>query len=199
MRRQGLSIAALVLLAFASANTKAQGTPKGNVPRASQSALANQARYFMHLRSAHRLIVERWLQSKPGWRPAIEADCRNKEVLKMLRADEGVQYHPYYVVADFNRDGKEDFALALYNRQRPASSRFAIAIFNGNADGTESLPAYFNAGVDLRSGGMWLSEIEETLNWLIAGEPDTHNCSFFRPHLHTYIAVDCEGGDPAAR
>jgi hypothetical protein len=198
-RRTFLSVVALIFLACGVAAAKTQSAAKGHAPRATQSVSTNKARYFRHLRAAHREIVEQWLQSRPEWRPAIEADCRNKAVLGMLRADGGAQYHPYYVVADFNRDGHEDFALALYNSRRPAKSRFAIMIFNGTTQGNESNPAYFKAGVDLRSGGMWTSEIEETQNWLIAGEPETDNCSFFRPQARSYLAVGCESGDPAAR
>jgi hypothetical protein len=139
------------------------------------------------LRAPHRATLARWLESKPKLRLAIEKDCRNTEGLAASRAEYGQDYQPYYVVGDFNRDGQQDFAVALYNQQKP-SRRFAIAIFNGPLNQKQTnLPAFFAEGIDLSDGGL----VVLSGNRLVAGVFQSDDCVVLRPRGRTYVMKSC--------
>ena len=69
--------------------------------------------YFSHLQPQHRDVLKKWLAHRPWLRPATEDDCEDKGNLALMRRDLGRKVHPYYSVADFNGDGKNDFAVLL--------------------------------------------------------------------------------------
>ncbi len=187
-----LSLPLLCIIAVAN-NTLARASITSP---ASQVASSAPTDHFAHIKAAHRLTVEKWLAGKPGWRPAIESDCKNTSGVESLRSgDDSKHLHPYYVVGDMNGDRKEDFAIVIYHPRKRADSRFSIAIFNGSGQGTGATPAYFVADVDLRQGGIWVSPVTETTSWLAAGEFETDNGSYFKPRGRTYVAVDMAGGN----
>ena len=139
------------------------------------------------LREPHRATLERWLQGKPALRLATEKDCQNKEGLAASRAEYGRDYQPYYAVGDFNRDGQQDFAVALINGQK-RSRKFAIAIFNGPFNQKRTnLPAFFTEGSDLSEGGLFVL----SGNRLVAGVFQSDNCVVLRPRGRTYAMKSC--------
>jgi hypothetical protein len=139
------------------------------------------------VRAPHRATLESWLQSKPRLRLAIEKDCLNREGLAASRAEYGPDYQPYYSVGDFNRDGQQDFAVALINGQNP-SRKFAIAIFNGPFNQKRpSLPAFFAEGMDLSEGGL----VVLSGGRLVAGVFQSDNCVVLRPRGRTYVMKSC--------
>lgn len=139
------------------------------------------------LRAPHRATVERWLQSKPALRLATEKDCQNKAGLEASRQEYGQDYQPYYAVGDFNRDGQQDFAVALINPQKH-SRRFAMAIFNGPFTQTRpGLPAFFAEGIDLSEGGL----VVLSGNRLVAGVFQSDDCVVLRPRGKTYLMKAC--------
>lgn len=139
------------------------------------------------LRAPHRATVERWLPGKPKLRLALEKDCQNKEGLEASRQEYGRDYQPYYAVADFNRDGQQDFAVALINGQKH-SRKFAIAIFNGPFNHTRPRsPALFAEGIDLSEGGL----VVLAENRLVAGVFQSDDCVVLRPRGRTYVMKSC--------
>lgn len=100
-----------------------------------------------HLQPQHRAVVERWLVERTKFRLAIDGDYVDKSFVAAER-ESFENYHPYYLVADFNGDKKDDFALALVDTQK-RTKKFAIVVFNGPV-GDESVPALFREGFDLR-------------------------------------------------
>ncbi len=108
-------------------------------------AMAQQTGTAWHLQP-HREVVERWLAQRPELRLAVDRDYVYKSSLAAERAA-FENYHPYYVVADFNGDKKDDFAIAFVNTQK-RTAKFAIAVFNGPAR-KETGPAFFREGYDL--------------------------------------------------
>ncbi len=108
---------------------------------------AQQKDAASHLRSEHREAVKQWLAQTPSLRLAVDGDCACKSHLAAERASFD-DYHPYYWVADFNGDKKDDFAIALVNTQK-RTAKFAIAVFNGTV-GKGSKPVFFREGLDFR-------------------------------------------------
>lgn len=139
------------------------------------------------LRPQHRATLERWLETKPMLKLATETDCRNREGLKASREEYGRNYQPYYAVGDFNRDGQEDFAVALVN-PRKRSRTFAMAVFNGpfNQKGPGS-PAFFADGMDLSEGGL----VVLFGNRLVAGFFQSDDCVVVHPRGKTYVMKSC--------
>lgn len=139
------------------------------------------------LRAAHRATLETWLQTKPRLKLATEKDCRNIEGLAASRAEYGQDYQPYYAVEDFNRDGQQDFAVALIDQQKRAR-RFAIAIFNGPFNQKRTnLPAFFTEGSDLSEGGLFVL----SGNRLVAGVFQSDDCVVLQPRRRTYVMKNC--------
>ncbi len=143
-----------------------------------------------YLRAPHRAVLQQWLAGKPGLRLATEKDCLNKEGLKATRQENGQNYQPYYAVGDFNRDGQEDFAVALINPGK-RSRRFGIAIFNGPFNlrnpRRASVPPFFTEEIDLSDGGL----VSLSGNRLVAGVFQTDNCVWLRPSGRTYVMKNC--------
>lgn len=139
------------------------------------------------LRAPHRATLEHWLAGKPALRLATEKDCQNKAGLEASRQEYGRDYQPYYAVGDFNRDGRQDFAIALINT-RKNSRKFAMAIFNGPFTQTRTnSPAFFAEGIDLSEGGL----VVQSGNRLVAGVFQSDNCVLLRPRGRTYLMKTC--------
>ena len=146
-----------------------------------------QTKSAAHLRGQHRELLNAWLEKKPAFRLAMETDCQNTIGLAATRQEYGAAYHPYYAVGDFNRDGQEDFAVALIDRQRH-SRKFAIAIFNGpHALRPGLTPSFLTTNIDLSDGGL----IVRANYPLIAGVFQSDDCVQLRPRGRTYIIRSC--------
>ena len=141
---------------------------------------------FAKMPPPHAAALKTWLAAKPNLRLATEADCGNKEGLKLQRI-ENESYQPYYFAGDFNADRKTDFAVALVDAKKPKNKRFAILIFNGSKTGFQA--AYFDAGFDLSDSGLFF--FGEKPERLAVGEFQTDNCGFFRWKNGKYVAEDC--------
>lgn len=141
-----------------------------------------------HLQPQHREAVERWLAQRPNFRPALDADHVDKSFVAGERAS-FENYHPYYFVADFNGDKKDDFAIAMVDTQK-RSAKFAILVFNGPI-GEESAPAFFREGFDLRRMAFTAAEgIEDARRTsLFVENPNTGKGWMLRPRGKGYVLV----------
>jgi len=142
-----------------------------------------------HLRPEHMEVVKRWLAASPrraNLRVATERDCRNREGLTEYRKQEGKNYNPYYAVGNFNRDGKEDFAVAFVN-DRKRQRKFSLAIFNGPLS-NNSVPAYIDENVDLSVMGFFYGGKGGDL---LLGEFESDYCVILRPRGKTYKGQPC--------
>jgi len=139
-----------------------------------------------HLSPQHREAVEQWLSSrKLALRVATVADCSNKEGLAITRKERGRGYHPYYAVGDFNRDGREDFAIAFVNDRR-RQGKFSFAIFNGPF--SNSVPAYIDENVDLSVMAFFYGGKGGDL---LLGEFESDYCVILKPRGKTYRGKPC--------
>ncbi len=137
-----------------------------------------------HLRPQHREVVEGWLARRPDLRLATVADCLNKDGLAATRQQFARDHHPYYAVGDFNRDRREDFAVALVNK-RKRKNKFAVAIYNGHVS-RDSVPAFFEEDWDLSDGGLFGGR-----DGVTAGPFESDNCVILRPRAKRYIVKNC--------
>lgn len=145
---------------------------------------AQQNSAASRLQPQHKTVVEQWLRGKPSLRLATLGDCLNKEGLAATREQFGKNYFPYYVVGDFNRDKRGDFAIVLVNKHK-SGEKFAIAIFNGPVS-TRSTPAFFEEGWDLSDGGLIKGG-----GGILAGPFESDNCVILRPSGRKYVIKDC--------
>jgi hypothetical protein len=100
--------------------------------------------------------LNEWLASYPTYRVATDDDheCPYGDVPVICEPTEPTAgYHPYRAVGDFNGDGIIDFAVVLIDTKRP-EEQFALVIFNGPLPGHDPTPAFFEAGLKLRCGGL---------------------------------------------
>jgi len=142
--------------------------------------------YFSHLQSQHRAVLKEWLAHRPWLRPATEDDCEDKGNLALMRRELGSNFHPYYSVADFNRDGRKDFAVLLVVT---AKDEVALAVFN--APFTSSRPAYFERGFE-KMGNMYIAYNHPIRKRLYLGvfESDYY-CMWLIPKGSKYSYRDC--------
>src|SRR5207249_4936873 len=103
---------------------------------------------YGYLSPTQASVVQRWLEaSQSTWRPATEKDY-DKSIIQ----DFGTEYRhrmPFYAVGDFNRDGKEDFAIILV-KESSSGKAFGVAVFNGDLDSTRVMePTFFTNNVNL--------------------------------------------------
>jgi hypothetical protein len=142
-----------------------------------------------HVRPQHKEAAERWLASsarRANLRIASERDCLNKSGLAATRKERGRSYHPYYAVGDFNRDGREDFAIAFVNDRR-RQAKFSFAIFNGPFSNT-GVPAYIDENVDLSVMGLFYGGKGSDL---LLGEFQSDYCVILKPRGKTYRGKPC--------
>lgn len=108
----------------------------------------------------HRAVLQKWLREEPGLRLATDADCGEceNEIANQRRLS-GADYHPYYVVGDFNGDGKQDFAVAAIeleaDAEGKANQRFVVAVFNAPFSRRKVEPAFDKDELVLRDGGLF--------------------------------------------
>ena len=109
----------------------------------------------------HKILVESWLRKNPDFRVAIERDCGDcLEEITAIRRGMGGQwkaipnYHPYYMVGDFNGDGVEDFAFVAVSKNM--SKKFKVIIFNGPfTDGADQAPSFISNAMNMSGNGLF--------------------------------------------
>jgi hypothetical protein len=139
--------------------------------------------YYAHLQSEHREVLKKWLAKKTWLRPAIEKDASKDDLAAQRRNDKS--FFPYYVVGDFNQDGKKDFAVLLKSLNKDDA---AIAVFN--APFKSSKPAYFDRfEKGYRGIGTLYIEYEEDVKMLYMSAYETHGF-YLKPKGKKYVAYD---------
>lgn len=133
--------------------------------------------YYAHLNAEHAKIVKNYIGSQTNLRPAQASDCKNKIGLDSFHQSMGAQAHPFYAVKDFNRDGIPDLAVVIYEMNKEVDKRFTLLIFNNSRSGDYKL-SYKKENIDLRQGGIWLSEFgaDDVKTSLTAGVFETDDC-----------------------
>src|SRR5262249_19711559 len=180
-------LSVIILFALFSSQVKEMTEETGQVKH---KASDSQNGAFSHIRPEHRTVLARWLKNQPGLRLATETDCTDKESLEGYRKDWGKGFHPYYSIGDFNRDGKEDFAVLLIDLKKEEDHGFAIAIFNAPFDGKTD-PNYFERGyIDIGRCYIGFNQIVKRRLYLGMFESDFY-CVTFYPKGSGYVFKDC--------
>lgn len=141
---------------------------------------------FSHVRRQHRAVLKKWLAHRPWLRPATEDDCEDKGNLALMRQRLGRTVHPYYSIGDFNRDGRNDFAVLLVVKGK---DEVALAVFN--APFRNPKPAYFERGFE-KMGNMYVAYDYTVKRRLYLGvfESDYY-CMTLIPKGRKYSYRDC--------
>jgi hypothetical protein len=143
-----------------------------------------------YLRPEHKPVLERWLKEKRYLRLATESDLTDKEDLGIWRKDWGKDFNPYYSIGDFNRDGKNDFAVLLIDLKNAQEHKFAIAIFNAPFANKKG-PNYFEDGyIDLGRCYIVYNQMAKRRLYLGVSESDFY-CVTFYPKGPRYYFRDC--------
>ncbi len=102
----------------------------------------------------------------------------------------GKNVNQYYSVGDFNRDGKEDFAVLLADRLY-VEDGFALAVFNGAFKKKQS-PAYYEEEFDYISNSYLVFDgVIKNHLYLGAFESDWY-CMTLIPKGRGYTYKDCD-------
>lgn len=143
-----------------------------------------------HIRPQHRNVLSQWLS--PGWRPLTIDDALagatkdgRQSILDGIKS-RGKNYHPFYAVGDYNRDGSLDFAIIVTGESR-GSTRRAVAIFHGPfARNQLKVPVFYSENV---SEGAWLFWMtgDKFGNRFIVGPPDSDAGYTIKPRGNGYI------------
>lgn len=98
-----------------------------------------------YISEAHAKVLIEWLEKNRPYRIATDEDCNcREEILETRKGDGAVwlarpQYHPYYVVGDFNWDGILDFAVGVTAKK----GVFKVLIFHGPFSGAKKSKAAY--------------------------------------------------------
>ena len=160
------------------------------IAQTSASAQKSNDEAFAKMQTAHAAALRTWLAAKPHLRPATEADCTNKDGLKLQRSGDA-NYQPYYFTGDFNGDRQTDFAVALVDSKKAKDKGFALVIFNGGKSGFRQ--AHFQSNLDLRRSGLFF--FGEKPERLAVGEFQTDDCGYFKWSGGKYVAENCASGE----
>lgn len=100
----------------------------------------DDANEFEHIQNDHAAVLKKYLKTKSELSPAIATDYDRANPKLVEIRKEYQKGHPYYVAGDFNRDGKEDFAVIL--KSKKAKNSFRLAVFNGPLNQNNGEPAF---------------------------------------------------------
>ncbi|MGI8668689.1 MAG: hypothetical protein ACR2J3_02450 [Aridibacter sp.] len=161
----------------------------------------NDIDYFAHFEPKHKEVMKEWLKKKPFLRPATEQidsyvyQIKDKENfegnLKSIREYIGEKGTQYYSIGDFNQDGKDDFAVILFDsRSKEDDIKTALAIYNAPFKKGQS-PAYFEENLD-RVSNLYITYDKMSPKHLYLGvfESDVY-CATYYPKGNTYTFKDC--------
>ena len=96
---------------------------------------AEVSRVPAYVTAEHRSVLERWLRADKTLRVATDEDCKCDEDIAAMRRGYGgawkanPDFHPYYVIGDFNSDGQADFAVVVI--RNATTPKREVAVFNG--------------------------------------------------------------------
>lgn len=130
---------------------------------ASAGIKAQQAEVPDYFSAEHRAVMKKWLAKNPKFLVAADKDCGQcaNEIANQRRMS-GDDYHPYYVVGDFNGDGKKDFAVALTELEADdegrAEQKFMVLVFNAPFSRRTAAPAFAKDELSLRDGGLFFGQ-----------------------------------------
>ena len=109
-------------------------SPCGASPASLPALVAKPATLPAYVEPTARAVILRWLSAHPGFHVIDDRDCGCDDDLTTQRRGSGgvwqanTNYHPYYVVGDFN--GKDSNDLAIGVRRSSTGARFQVLIIN---------------------------------------------------------------------
>lgn len=137
-----------------------------------------------HMNSQHQEILQNWLASKSGWRPAVENDAyagQTKEGREFYKGEiQSMSNHPFYVAADLNNDGKQDFAVMLVKKVGK-KNKFAVAIFNSTYNKQKMNPAFYTESVSSGDLLFWMD------GNLLLSPPSSDSGNIIAARGNTYV------------
>jgi len=159
------------------------------------SALAVPAWAGHTLTAQEQKVLQSWLAHYPEYRAATDEDCDCADDIKEMKAGSGgvwkpvPDYHPYTATGDFNGDGVEDFAVAVVDRSKQEKN-FTLVVFNGPFKSETASPAFLQAGLDLRSYGLFYGPPRPKPYRLLVGRFESDSGSLLIPHGRGYRLGD---------
>jgi len=134
------------------------------------------------LTAQEQKVLQSWLAYHAEYRAATDEDCDCADDIQQMKAGFGgvwkpvSDYHPYAATGDFNGDGVEDFAVAVVDRSKQEKN-FALVVFNGPFKLESASPAFLEAGLELRSYGLFYGPPRPKPYRLLVGrfESDSHS------------------------
>lgn len=106
--------------------------------------------HFNHLLFAHAAALKRWLAARPDLRPAQTWDYGEDKMRLLREVDNNPKRHPYYVTGDFNKDGRQEFAVILAYRTSKLDAQTkrkinALAVFDAPPyEGDKMQPTFYS-------------------------------------------------------
>lgn len=129
-------------------------------------------------------VLKRWLAAeKSNLRPATVADCQDLGGLSQAHAEWGSDYFPYYRIDDFNRDRRDDFAIALVDPTK-TEDRFSVAIFHGGKS-PDAAPAF------LRKWDVSKRGLHAGIGLIVMGLSDQDDCEIVYWNGKQYEVKNC--------
>ena len=154
---------------------------------------ADPANIPVYVRGEARTVVSNWLTKNPTLRLALDDDCECDERIKAIRtgaygAGKPIpNYHPYYMMGDFNNDGTTDIAAIALERANPENSTFVI--FNGPlSERKDALPVFMSTKL---KGALFFGPPRPEPFQLVIGAFNSEGAGL-EPKAGTYEAVEDE-------
>jgi hypothetical protein len=145
-----------------------------------------------YIRPEHAAVIDRWLQQNPSYRTATDADCSCDDDIRSMRKGSGdpwkphPDFHPYYVVGDFNWDGTTDFAVGVVLGKNP--ERFKFVIFHGPFSPRHSAHAAFVSESFKLGQALFFGDPRPLPHMLLVGPFETEG-AVLRPSVKGYAWV----------
>jgi len=153
---------------------------------------AQQETLPAYISAKHQQVLQRWLKREPKLRVATDEACgRCAGDIANQKKISGRDYHPYYAVGDFNRDGREDFAVALIEieeRGERVMQKFIVAVFNAPFSSRRAEPSFMKKDLNLRDGGLFFGPPRSKPYRLFIGLFSNDSGLTLVPHGSTYLA-----------